>query len=254
MRERNKRMGRYSTHCDDYYVNVALHTEMDLPQGRETVLHHFEQVRKHYPQMKNFASRERGEFVLEEDKDQGHYRWTSIELRRVCSGYVNPSSPEEAFKQHALILDMAPYALAVSPLDCESLNVVYGFDFNYRGNHNQLLADALGITPAFEKMLELPGANILANEPAIQFALDEDCRTQCRLTVEPRTTAYQVRTREFPEDQLSVYFTVRRYGSLDGGETFVSVMERLAEIARDLIDGHIVEHVLKPLQQAIAIG
>src|SRR4029078_7008553 len=93
-------------------------------------------------------------------------------------------------------------------------NVMYGLDYTYRGNHNQLLVDALGIIPAFDKMAEIPGASILAHEPSIQFALDEDCRTQCRLSIKPRTSAYHMRVKEFPEEQLSVYFTARRYGSL----------------------------------------
>ena len=247
-------MGRYQSYTDDYYVNLNLNTEMDLPQSRETVLHFFEQLKKIYPGMKNFYSRERGEYVLEEDKDKGDYRWASIEGRRVCSGYVNPPSVEEALKQHAQVLDLAPYALSISPLDCESLNVMYGFDYTYRGNHNQLLVDALGVMPAFEKMTSIPGATILANEPSIQFALDEDCRVQCRLSIETRTSAFHVRTKEFPEEQISVYFTARRYGSLDGGETYVSAMNKLAELCREIVDNYIVENVLRPLQQAIAIG
>ena len=35
-----------------------------------------------------------------------------------------------------------PFSLSVSPLDCESLNIMFGFDFTYRGNHNQLLVEA----------------------------------------------------------------------------------------------------------------
>ncbi|MDX1948155.1 MAG: hypothetical protein SFU86_22385 [Pirellulaceae bacterium] len=247
-------MGRYQSYTDDYYVNLNLNTEMELPQSRDTVLHFFEQLKKSYPAMRNFYSRERGEFVLEEDKDRGDYRWASIEGRRVCSGYVNPPSVEEALKQHAQVLDLAPYALSISPLDCESLNVMYGFDYNYRGNHNQLLVDALGVVPAFEKMTGIPGATILANEPSIQFALDEDCRIQCRLSIETRTSAYHVRTKEFPEEQISVYFTARRYGSLDGSETYVSAMNKLAELCQEIVDNYVVENVLRPLQQAIAIG
>ena len=122
-------------------------------------------------------------------------------------------------------------ALSVSPLDCESLNIMYGFDFLYRGNHNELLVEALGLPPALERMLEIPGATVLGSEPALQLALDADCRTQCRLSFEARTAAYHVRTGEFPEDQLSVYFTARRYGSLDPGETYVSAMRRWPESA-----------------------
>jgi len=246
-------MRRYDSYADDYYVNLNLNTEMELPQTRDTVLHFFEQLQKHYPTMRNFFTRERGEFVLEEDKDRGTYRWATVEGRRICSGYVNPTSVEDAMKQHTHVLDLIPYSLSVSPMDCESLSVMYGFDYNYRGNHNQLLVDALGVCPAFEKLAEMEGATMLCHEPAIQFALDANCKTQCRLSIETRTSAYHIRTGEYPEDQVSVYFTARRYGSLDIGETFHSAMNRLAEIAQEIVDNYIVENVLRPLQQTIAI-
>jgi len=41
---------------------------------------------------------------------------------------------------------------------------------------------------------------------------------QARLMVETRTNAYHVRRGDFPEDQISVYFTVRQYGSLPSGD------------------------------------
>jgi hypothetical protein len=246
-------MNRYCSLCDDFYINMNLNTEMDLPQGRETVLHFFEQVQKHYPTMRNFYSRERGEFVLEEDKDQGGYRWATVETRRVCSGQVNPRSAEEAVQQHRLVLEMAPYTLSVSPIDCESLNLMYGFDFTYRGNHNALLVEALGIAPAFERLADVPGASVICHEPSLQLALDKECRIQCRLSVETRTTAYHVRTGDYPEEQLSVYLTARRYGSLDSHETFVGALDQLTEVCRDLVDNYVIEHILRPLQQTISI-
>jgi hypothetical protein len=246
-------MSRYGSYSDDFYVNMNLNTEMDLSQNRETVLHFFEQIQRVYPSLKNFYTREKGEFVLEEDKDRGQYRWASLEARRVSSGQVNPASLEEAFKQHAVVLDMVPYALSLSSLDCESLNVMFGFDFTYRGNHNELLAEALGIVPAFEKLAQIEGATLVGHEPSIQLAFDSDCKTQCRLSVETRTSAYHVRTGEYPEEQLSVYLTARRYGSLEPGETFVQSMERLASLCTDLVDNYVIENVLRPLQQAIAI-
>ena len=39
-------MSRYAAYADDYYVNLNLNTEMELPQTRETVLHFFEQLQK----------------------------------------------------------------------------------------------------------------------------------------------------------------------------------------------------------------
>ena len=246
-------MQSYDAFSDDYYVNMTLNTEMDLPQSRETVLHFFEQIRKQYPAMRNFYNRDRGEFVLEEDKDRGNYRWAAVESRRVCSGQVNPASIEEAIEQHRKVLEVAPYALSISPIDCESLNVMYGFDFTYRGNHNELLVEALGITPAFERLSEIEGATVICNEPSLQISLDADCRTQCRVSVETRTTAYHVRTGDFPEDQLSVYLTARRYGSLDSAESFEAAMLLLAETCEELVDKYVVDSILRPLQQTIAI-
>ena len=136
-------MNPYASLSDDFYVNMNLSTEMELPANRETVLHFFEQVQKTYPTMRNFYSRERGDFVLEEDKERGCYRWCTLEPRRICSGQVNPEKIEDALQQHKLVLELAPYALSVSPMDCEALDLLYGFDFMYRGNHNQLLSEAL---------------------------------------------------------------------------------------------------------------
>jgi len=244
-------MHRYSSVSDDFYVNMNLSTEMDLPTNRETVLHYFERVQKSYPTMRNFYSREKGDFVLEEDKDQGHYRWATIEARRVCSGQVNPGSVDEALEQHRLVLDLAPYMLSVSPLDCEALDLLFGFDFTYRGNHNQLLAEALGVSPALERMLEIPGATIINYEPTMTLALDEDCRIQCRLSIESRTSAYQIRTGEFPEDQLTVYLTARQYGSLGPDTTYVQTLDKLSKLCQELVETYLIDHVLQPLARTI---
>ena len=246
-------MNRYSGFANEFYVNMNLNTELELLSNRDTLLHFFEQLKKRFPTMRNFYSRDRGDYVLEEDKDDGNYRWATIEQKRVCSGYVNPPSIEEATEQHKAVLESIPYTLSISPLDCESLNFMIGFDFMYRGNHHELLSEALGISPALEKFTEIPDARIVSNELSIQLALDEDCRTQCRLSIEPRTTAYHIRTGEYPEETLSVYLTLRKYGSLGGDHTFVNQFEMLQEKAEELLDKYVVDNVLIPLQQAIAI-
>lgn len=246
-------MSRISSICDDYYVNMILNTEMELPQSRETVLHYFEQVQKKYPSMRTFYTRDKDEHVLEEDKDNGHRRWTTVENRRVSSGYLNPGDIDDAYHLHQFVLDLVPYTLSLSPLDCESLNLTFGFDFTYQGNHNQIVAEALGIPPALERIGQRPGATMIAYEPGVQFALDEDCRLQCRVNIETRTSAYHIRTGTFPEEQISVYLTARRYGSLNPGETFVSVFEHLSEVCHEMLEEYLVESVLQPLQQAISL-
>ncbi len=246
-------MNPYSSLCDDFYINMNLGTEMELPTSRETVLHFFERIQKTYPTMRNFYCRDRGDFVLEEDKDQGAYRWCTIEPRRVCSGQVNPGTVADALSQHKLVLELAPYTLSVSPLDCEALDLLYGFDFTYRGNHNQLLVEALGVSPALDRITEIPGATVISHEPMITVALDSDCRLQFRLSVETRTNAYQVRTGDFPEEQLSVYVTARQYGSLGPDHTYAETMDRLNEVCIEMLEAHVIEHVLRPLARTIAL-
>ncbi len=245
-------MHRYSSLSDDFYVNMNLSTEMDLPGNRESVLHFFESLQKKYPTMRNFYAREKGDFILEEDKEQGHYRWTTIEQRRLCSGQVNPQNVDEALDQHRLVLDLAPYMLSLSTIDCEAIDLLFGFDFTYRGNHNQLVAEALGLSPALERLVEVPGATIVNYEPTITVALDDQCRMQCRLSIETRTNAYQIRTGDFPEEQLSVYVTARRYGGLGTDLTYVQVLDKLAKVCADMVDAYVADHVLRPLARAIS--
>ncbi|MGI9456031.1 MAG: hypothetical protein ACR2NU_05680, partial [Aeoliella sp.] len=88
-------MFSYPSLSDDFYLNLTLATEMDLAGSRDTVLHYAEQLQKKYPDMRNFYARDKGDFVLEGDKDDGRYRWCSVEPRRISSGSVNPGDYAE---------------------------------------------------------------------------------------------------------------------------------------------------------------
>lgn len=245
-------MNRFSNLATDFYANMHLNTEMPLPNSREAVLDFFGRVQKAYPEMRNFYSRENGDFVMEEDKDQPHHRWLSLEPRRICSGFVNPPDLDDAEQQHKLILELVPYMLSVSPLDCEALDYMMGFDFSYRGNHDLLVARALGCSPAFERLPQLPDAKVLSFEPSMTISLEESCRLQARLLVETRTNAYQVRRREFPDEHISVYFTVRQYGSMDHDASFADRMVQLRTKCEELLEEFVIDEVLVPLSQAIA--
>ncbi|HMO13812.1 MAG TPA: hypothetical protein PKD64_04625 [Pirellulaceae bacterium] len=247
-------MSGYGTYSDDYYNTLTLTTEMDLPTGRESLMHYFEQLQKCHPSMKHFYGRDDNEYILEEEKDSGSYRWSSVEAKRISSGYVNPATIDDAIAQHVKVLEIVPFALAVSPLDCSIMQVTFGFDFAYRGNHHELVADTLGVPPMFARLRENFGEKLVCYEPFMQFALDPECRIQARLSIEPRTNAFQIRTGEYPEEQLSVFLAVRRYGSLDTNKSLVATMHELMAHARDVIDGFVIDNVLLPLQQAISIN
>jgi hypothetical protein len=245
-------MNRFLSETDDFYVNLNLNTQMELPSARDTILHYFEQMKKGFPDLTTFCIRENGDFVLEGDKDQDSYRWVSIESKRLCSGQVNPEVLDEAYRQHEMVLDLAPYLLSISTLDCEALDLMFGFDLTYSGNHDEVVAEALGVGGAFDHLLEVGGQRVINYEPSITLALDESCRLQCRLSVETRTNAFQIRTGEFPEEQLSVYFAVRQYWGGGGQTSFVESFRRQRQVGEDLLVNRVIPRVVKPLAQAIA--
>ena len=253
MERRTDGMTHFASLADDFYVNMNLMTEMELPGQRDTILHFFECLQKHYPTMRKFYCRDKRDFVLEEDKDNGRYRWSAVETRRLSSGVVNPPSLEAAMKQHRMVLDLAPPLLSVSPLDCEALDLLFGFDFAYRGNHNALLAEALGVGPSLDAVGEIPGTRVINYEPSLTLAMDEECRTQVRISTETRTNAFQVRTGDYGEDQLSVYVTARQYGSLEPSMSYVEAVDRLFRIGVEVIDNCVVDQILRPLARTIAM-
>lgn len=244
-------MESYSSLCDDFGIYVYVNTKMELPSKRETVLHFFDSLQKTFPQMTDFECRETGEYVLEEDREVGSYRWVSLEPKRFCSGYVNPPSVESADAQHERVLEVAPFHLDFSPLDCEALDVLFAFDFVYSGNHDEVVAEALGLNN-LEGLLQVPGTRVLNFEPSLMIALEDTCRLQCRLNIETRTNAFQIRTGQFPEAPISVYFTVRQYWGRQAGKTFGESYRNQRKICQELVDAHIIPSVIRPLAETIA--
>jgi hypothetical protein len=243
----------FREYSDTFYVNMSLSTETESVPQRETLLNFFERLRKQFPTMRNFYAREKGEFVLDSEKESGSYRWVTVDAKRISSGFVNPPSLEAVMQQHRFVLELVPYLLSISNLDCESLSLMYCFDFNYRGNQNELVGEALGLPAAFERFSREDSPRIIGYEPAILFSMEKECRTQVRLSIDNRTTAFHVRTGEYPEDQLTVILTARHYGSLTMEDSFCSTLDRLATVNEKLVEEFVAENILSPLRQAIAI-
>ena len=199
------RMNRYISDADEFYVNVHLNTEMELPNNRDTVLHFFEQMKKGFPELRNFYTRENGDLVLESEKEDESHRWLAIEPRRLCSGHFNPEALDDSFRQHELVLDLAPHLLTISLLDCEALDVMFGFDFNFEGNHDEVVREALGVGHGLEGLFELPRAQVINYEPSITLALNESCQLQCRLAdrdTDERLQGPAPRVRRRPDQRL----------------------------------------------------
>ncbi len=245
-------MNPYANDSADFYINLNLNTELELPTSRDTVLHYFEQMKKAFPDLRNFYTRESGDLVLEGNKENHRYRWLALEPRRLCSGLVNPDNVEEAYEQHEMVLDHAPHLLTISVLDCEALDVMYGFDFNCKANHDEVIAEALGLGPGLESLLDRSSVRVLDYEPTITIALDESCRLQARLSIETRTNPGQVRTGEYSDDQISVYFTVRQYWGSGSDDSFTRSFRRQREIGEEMLQSSIIPRVIQPIARTIA--
>jgi hypothetical protein len=245
-------MNPYGNHADDFYLYCYLNTEMELPNNRDTVLHYFGQASKAFPNMTHFHAREDDEFMLEEDKEGGSYRWMGLEGKRLASGYFNPPELDDCHPQHELMLEMCGPILSVSHLDTESLDLTFGFDFAYKGNHDEVVAQAFGMDTRFESFLRMPNAKFVNYEPNITMALDENCRLQARLGIVTRTSSYQIRTNQFGEESISVYFTIRQYWGTGAKTSLVESYRRQFDLGVELLDAHIVPNVVVPLAETIA--
>jgi hypothetical protein len=245
-------MNGYSSAADEFHVNVHLITQMELPNSRDTVLHFFDQMRKGFPELRHFFRRENGDLALESEKERESHRWLAIQARRLCSGHCNPETLDESFRQHELVLDLAPHLLSISSLDCEALEVMYGFDFHFDGNHDEVVAEAVGVGRGLEGLFELPKSQVIKFEPSLTLALDSTGALQCQLAIENHMSAALPRTREFIDDQISVYFTVRQFWGSGPDTTFLESVRRQRQIGEEILEQSVVPRIVKPLAQAIA--
>lgn len=245
-------MNTYASLCDDFGVSTYVHGKLEMPTGRETVLHFFEAVQKAFPKMTEFEKRSDNEYMLEEDRDAGSYRWASLDARRLCAGFVNPPSLDDADIHNERILEIAPYHLDIGGMQTESMDVLYYFDFVYQGNHDEVVAEALtGGTP-LEPLVQIPAARVLHYQPSMMLALDDACQLQARLSIETRTNAYQVRTGQFPESPITVYFTVRQFWGKQPFKTFAESYHNQRRVLDELVGTYVVPQVINPLAKAIS--
>jgi hypothetical protein len=244
-------MNSYASLCDDFGVSTYIHGKLEMPSGRETVLHYFEALQRANPKLTEFEKRTDTEYMLEEDREPGNYRWAALDHRRLSAGYVNPPTLEDADAHNARVLDIAAGHLDLGPLQVESMDVLYYFDFLYQGNHDEVVADALTAGTPLEGIAQIPAARLLHFQPTMMLALDDACQLQARLSIETRTNAYQVRTNSFPESPVTVYFTVRQFWGKQPFKTFAESYHNQRRVLDELVSGYVVPSVISPLAKAI---
>jgi hypothetical protein len=175
-----------------------------------------------------------------------------MEQKRISSGHVNPESIEDSLKLHGLLLEMVPCHLGLSPIEVDYLDVLFGFDLAFGGNHDEIIAESLFPESPLTCLTEETGARSVDFQPTVTVALSEDCRLQARIDVVTRTNSYQVRTGDYADDVISVYLIVRRYWGDRPREPMEKIFAQMAEKADHLCTTYIVPRVLRPISSAIA--
>jgi hypothetical protein len=231
---------------------MRLGSQLNLPHNRETVLHFFERMQKQFPGMNRLRKTEGGEFSIEEDRHGNAYRWLSLEPKRLACGHVNPPSIEEAMRLHKLSLEMAPCHLGLSPVEIDYLDVLFGFDLSFSGNHDEIIAESMLQDSPLACLNEEIGARPVDFQPTITVALSDDCRLQARIDVVTRTNSYQVRTGDYSDDVISVYLILRRYWGDHPKASLEEMADQLAERAETLAETYILPRILRPISAAIA--
>jgi hypothetical protein len=246
-------LNSYSSLCDDFYFDMCVNTELDLPTERDTILSFFERIRRQFPTMGCFYRRSNNEYCLEEDRSHGQYRWVSLEADRVSSGIVNPTIMETACSQHRLILELIPYMLSVSNLDIDSLDVTFAMDFDCSGSHDEVIAEALLSQSAFRCLLDLPGAKPIGFSPAVVTALSDDERTQCRICVESKTSVFEPGRKSRSEDEaISLSLTIRQYPQTADKFEPLQSFENQCRLLLELMAEKVILNFAKPLIETIA--
>lgn len=242
----------FGAFCEDFYVNMRLGSQLQLPQNRETILHFLERIQKQFPTMSRFRKNENGELNLEEDRSSESYRWVTVEQKRISAGHVNPAAVEDSFKLHTMLLEHAPHLLGISPVEIDYLDVLFGFDLGFTGNHDEVIADSLLAESPLTCLAEEKGARPVDFQPTVTVALSDDCRLQARIDVVTRTNSYQVRTGDYSDEAISVYLILRRYWGDRPREPMEKLFVSMAERAEQLCHDHILPKVVKPISAAIA--
>jgi len=244
--------GSYSSLCDDFYVDMYVNTELDLPTQRETILTFFERIQKQFPSMCSFYRRSPEEYSLEEDRSTGSCRWVSLEVDRIGSGVVNPARFEDAYSQNRLVLELMPYMLSVSHLDVNSLDVTFMMDFDCPENQEVIIGEALLAGSAFSRLWDFPGGRPIELRPSVVVALTADNQTQLRLTVgSKRDSGEAARGKGGTEGAITLSVTIRRFPSGRGRFEPAGSFEQQCRLAEEIMAEKIVPHFVHPLINVI---
>lgn len=246
-------MWSFGAFCDEFYVNTRLYLKLDLDPSRETLLHFLEQIRRAFPRMTRLRRRNDGALVLDEESREGHdRRFVRIDSHALRFGNFRPPDADAVSAFAGMVLRQAPPHLSLSDLDFDYMEVAFGFDLEYRGNHDQLVADTLFPDHPLLNALAQEEQAVIDCQPFFGAKLTADCEKQVYLDVKGRTSTYEIRTGEYEPATLSVCLTARRYWGFATDNDLVTVHRDLLATGQRYAADCAVPHLVQPLAAAIA--
>jgi len=246
-------MWTFSAFCDEFYVNSRLFFKLDLAPSRETLLHFMEQIRRAFPRMSRLRRRNDDSLVLDEQsREGGGRRFLRLDTNAMRFGNFQPPDMASVSNFAEMILQQAPHHLSLSDLDYDYMEVAYGFDLDYRGNHDELAAETLFTELPLMQALTRSEESVIDCQPFFGVKLTDNCEKQVYLEVKGRTSAYEIRTEEYESAPLSVYLTVRCYWGFTDNQDLLAVHQDLLETGRKYAVECAVPYLVQPLAAAIA--
>ncbi len=240
--------------CDEFYVNSRLFLRLEMGLERETVLHFFDRIRKEYPGLRKLRRRDGNCLVLEEEADEhGSRRWIRLNPTSLRFGHFAPPNMDEVRQFGELILTQAPYHLSFSDIDFDHLELIYGFDLEYQGNHDQLVAETLlGEQAATGFLFGDSAMHVIDVQPYFGIALSPECDLQAYVEVKSRTTTFEVRDGTFEGEPISVFLATRKYWGVESPASLVDALRALFDVSEELATDKVVPYFVNPLAAAIA--
>jgi len=204
--------------------------------------------------MTRMRRREDGAVILEEDaNDRTSRRWIRIEPAALRFGFFAPSSMDDVHHLTSFILSQAPFHLTFSEIDYDHFELVYGFDMDYSGNHDQLVAEALFRDhPLSSFILSEEAHHVIDTQPYLGIALTHECDIQAYVEIKSRTATFEVRTNNYESQPLSVFLTIRKYWGYSADQDLLEGHQQLTDLADDLTAHKVVPLLINPIAQAIA--
>lgn len=247
-------MPSYELLCRDFCVNQKLALKMDLPGAREPVLDLFGRLRKEFPRLKNLERYADGEVALETDEEERDFAWVAMRQTSLKSGFVNPSSLDQAYRLHRTVLEVAPFFLSISPLDVDHLELVWVFDFECEGNRDEVVLDALLGGSQLAEFVDTSNDVALDCQPFVALVLSDSPDMHVYLEIKTRLGRQEPSVLRDGQEPLSVLLTVRRTGTVGNLADLPAHFAALAGHGERLVEQRLVPRVLVPLRDRLARG